>query len=125
MALNTLPFLVFSAKIFAFGGMALGVYLILWAANTFRTHQTAILPHRTPDALITSGPFQWNRNPIYTGMILITLSVGVSQGSLLGAVPAFVLYWALDTYFAGPEEQRLRDTFGEAAEDYIKSIRRW
>lgn len=125
MVLNTLPILIFSAQIFSLGTLCLGVFLILRTAWVFKEQDTPILPHNTPKHLITSGPFQWNRNPIYTGMILITLGVGAAQGSLLGVIPACVLFWVLDRYFAAPEEQLVIDTFGTDGKTFVDNVRRW
>jgi len=91
------------------GGIALGI----WTALTFRKGQTTIHPGHTPSALLTSGPFKFSRNPIYTGMMLITIGI------------ALYLFFILDRKFARPEEATLIETFGQTGKDYVEAVRRW
>lgn len=103
------------------GGIALGI----WTALTFRKGQTSIHPGHTPDALLTSGPFKFSRNPIYTGMMLITIGIALFYGGFLGFLPALGLFFILDRKFARPEEALLIKTFGQDAKDYVAAVRRW
>ncbi len=103
------------------GGIALGI----WTALTFRKGQTTIHPGHTPSALLTSGPFKFSRNPIYTGMMLITIGIALYYGNILAFLPALALFFILDRKFARPEEATLIETFGQTGKDYVEAVRRW
>ncbi|KNG95672.1 hypothetical protein ATO11_01785 [Pseudaestuariivita atlantica] len=125
MVLNAVPILELGSRTFGGLVMLVGVGLALWAGMGFRTRHTPIHPGHTPTALITTGAFSINRNPIYTGMVLITLGIGLSQGSLLGILPAVALWYGLDRHFAAPEEAKLIETFGDEGRAYVEKVRRW
>src|SRR5690625_5076062 len=48
-----------------------GFALIIWSSWWFRRKRTTIRPGEMPTALIVEGPYRINRNPIYTGLVLI------------------------------------------------------
>ncbi len=56
--------------------------------STLRTNilllkkRTAIMPFEVPNSLVASGPFKLSRNPIYLGMAIVLIGVGVVLGSL-------------------------------------------
>ncbi|MEO0343252.1 MAG: methyltransferase [Pseudomonadota bacterium] len=58
----------------------IGIGLVGWSAWLFKEYQTTIIPRQQPDALVMDGPFLISRNPMYLGMVLITLGVGVFMG---------------------------------------------
>jgi protein-S-isoprenylcysteine O-methyltransferase Ste14 len=97
----------------------------IWAARTFRSHNTSILPHRGATALITDGPYAYSRNPIYAGNLLLIVGVGLLVGQawhLLLAPIAAVLFQRLAIE---PEESHLEAKFGEAWQAYAAEVRRW
>ena len=77
-----------------------------------------------PPQLITSGPFQWSRNPIYTGHSLMHLGASFFAGSLwpiLTLVPV-ILYLRRVVL---REEARLGHLFGEKYDRCCQEVRRW
>lgn len=103
----------------------IGVLIVLWSASWFRRKSTPIHPGHTPSDLITEGPFRFSRNPIYLAMVIVTIGVVLWLGSALALVIPVALWVVLDRRFAGPEEARLRTTFGPAADAYIERTGRW
>ncbi len=92
---------------------------VMWRART------NIFPHRGADALITSGPFHWSRNPIYLGNTLVMLGMALFLGApwfaALGlAAAAFVQHLAIRR-----EEAHLAQRFGEAWRNYAARTPRW
>ena len=54
---------------------------------------TTILPYRESSALVTGGIYMVTRNPMYVGMVLVLIGVGLLVGKLLPffLVPVFFL----------------------------------
>jgi protein-S-isoprenylcysteine O-methyltransferase Ste14 len=102
-----------------------GVGLILWAAVWFRRKRTPIEAHQVPSALIVEGPYRINRNPIYTGLVLVVLGWALALGAMSALLPALVLPVVLDRRFVRGEEAALRARFGAEAEAYFGATRRW
>lgn len=107
--------------------LAAGALLMAMGAVAFRRHRTTVDPTRPDDAsaLVTSGVYRVTRNPMYLGMLLVLLAWGVALKSpvALLVVAGFVLY--MNRFQITPEERALRNRFGEAFDDYCRSVRRW
>jgi len=102
-----------------------GLLLILWAARTFNRAGTAIPPYKPASALVTEGPYQRSRNPIYLGMALIYLGVvcGTSSLGVLVLFPLVIL--VMEFGVIRREERYLESRFGEAYRAYKAEVRRW
>lgn len=109
------------------GGLLVGGGLVLigLAAHAMMQARTTVIPHRDPDALVTSGIFRRTRNPIYLGdaLILTGLMLRWEAWPALILLPLFV--WVITDRFIAPEEARLRDHFGAAFDRYAATTRRW
>lgn len=123
---------------------AAGFVLNMWAIGTLETHRTTsglgvntwadrmFKYYRTPDrsiseitTLVTAGPFKYSRHPMYLGMVLTVLGLGLLLGS---AIPVFVIIvfpLILDQRYIAAEDALLDDMFGETFRDYKKRVRRW
>lgn len=102
-----------------------GFGLIGWSAWWFRARRTTIEPHREPTNLIVEGPFRINRNPIYTGMVLVLAGWAFLLGAASALLPAAGFAVLIDRRFVPGEEAALRRRFGPAAERYFAATRRW
>src|SRR4051794_13587446 len=61
-------------------GLGLGV----WAALTFRKLRAQIKPHSdVHGTLVSSGPFQFSRNPMYLGNVMIGVGAALLAGTWL------------------------------------------
>ena len=109
------------------GGLLVGggLVLMLLAFAEFRRHRTTVIPHETPERLITSGVFKRSRNPIYLGdsMILAGLILYWDAVLALPLIPVFV--WVIERRFILPEEARLRRKFLAEFTRYTQQTRRW
>ena len=102
-----------------------GALLMGLAAWEMYRARTTIIPHRQPNALVTSGVFRLSRNPIYLGDMMILLAAIVLWGAIL-AVPLMWLFKrTIEARFIKPEEGRLYAAFGEGFNDWAKVTRRW
>ena len=111
----------YSGSLLLIGGIA----LVLWAAILFQRVGTAIKPFQESSALVAGGPYRVTRNPMYVGMVITLLGVGVLLGSATPflVVPVFAVL--IDLHFIGGEEAALERTFGSAYLDYKSKVRRW
>lgn len=105
----------------------LGVAIALAGVTSFRKASTTVNPLKpeTATCLVTSGIFQYTRNPMYLGMAVVILGWAVllsSWLSLLG-VAAFMLF--IERFQIKPEEAALIECFGEQFTQYKKNVRRW
>jgi protein-S-isoprenylcysteine O-methyltransferase Ste14 len=116
--MRSLPVAVFLAV----AGVALGV----WGERTFHAAGTEVRPDSaTNKEVVTTGPFRFTRNPMYSGLILIALGIAIYVGTLpFFAVP--VLVFLLCNYLFIPfEEAKMRAQHGALYTDYTTHVRRW
>ncbi|HLH12776.1 MAG TPA: isoprenylcysteine carboxylmethyltransferase family protein [Methylovirgula sp.] len=103
-----------------------GVALSVTAAGLFRREGTELNPASPSNQkLVTSGPFAFSRNPMYSGLILCALGIAF----LVGAWPMFlvpVAIFATVNFVHIPfEEAKMRRQFGGAFDTYARKVRRW
>ena len=102
-----------------------GFALMYWGTFTFRRHRTAIIPRRPASRLVTSGPYRFTRNPMYTGFTIAYLG---AAGLLDSAWPLFLLPIVLASlirFVIRREESYLADAFGAEYAAYCARVRRW
>ncbi|NOD92195.1 isoprenylcysteine carboxylmethyltransferase family protein [Ruegeria sp. HKCCD4884] len=102
-----------------------GVLLAVMAVVEFRRHQTTVIPHETPSAMVQSGIYKRSRNPIYLGDVLILAGLILRFDAVLSLVLVPVFVWVLERRFILPEEDRLRRTFRADFARYERKTRRW
>jgi protein-S-isoprenylcysteine O-methyltransferase Ste14 len=115
-----------SARLFA--GVAIAgaaVALVLNARVWFvRTGQHPA-PWRPTPELVVQGIYRYTRNPMYLGLTLFQVGLGVALGNgwiaLLSPLSLLVVHFLA----VRPEEAYLRETFGESYGDYSKRVRRY
>jgi protein-S-isoprenylcysteine O-methyltransferase Ste14 len=89
-----------------------------------RTGQNPI-PWKPSPALILKGPYRFTRNPMYLGVTLFELGLGLTVNNLwisLFAVPALVTVHFIAVL---PEEKYLSEKFGESYKVYLAQVRRY
>lgn len=105
----------------------LGLGVVGAAGLSFLKYRTTLSPTRLAKAsrLITSGMYQFSRNPIYLGLLLILIAYALYQSHLLALLllPAFVAY--ITRFQIMPEERVLRATFAADYDAYAARVRRW
>ena len=105
----------------------LGIAIDIFSVRLFFKNNTTVNPHDPSKSewLVTTGIYRFTRNPMYVGMALLLIAVGIWFGnwSFVPSTALFILY--LTRYQIIPEEQMLRSKFGEAYEKYCEKVRRW
>ncbi len=97
----------------------------LWAMKTLNDGRTTILPNRGSSHLVTKGPFQFSRNPIYLANLILMVGLGLFFGNgwmlLLAPVDALLTH----ILAVKREENHLIAMFGFEYEAYCRRVRRW
>lgn len=112
-------------KLFGLIPLFMGIYLNLSADKALKKNKTTVKPGEESEILITIGVFSISRNPMYLGMVLIHLGIGIFLGSLtpLLIIPIFV--YLVDKNFVEVEERMLEEKFGTYWIDYKNIARKW
>lgn len=126
---TTQPIDVLGSARVPLGGLllVLGWVLIVMARTAFSRAGTTfspIAPDRT-SALVTTGVYRFTRNPMYVGMAMVLLSLGVLLASMYSLLLPVVFVLYIDRYQIAPEERLLASRFGEEYRDYAGRVRRW
>ncbi|SEN07224.1 Protein-S-isoprenylcysteine O-methyltransferase Ste14 [Nitrosomonas marina] len=107
--------------------IAVGLLVILLCAATFIRKKTTLNPIRPESTtiLISSGLYQYSRNPIYLGFVIILAGWGMYLNNIpaLLLIAGFIFY--MDRFQIELEEQLLSQIFGDQFEIYKRSVRRW
>ncbi|MDX6385981.1 MAG: hypothetical protein QOK48_3554 [Blastocatellia bacterium] len=72
--------------------------------------------------LITEGPYNVVRNPIYTGMFGMLLATGLVISHWIGLLIAIVVFAAGTVIRVRSEEKLLREAFGQEFENYASRV---
>jgi protein-S-isoprenylcysteine O-methyltransferase Ste14 len=89
-----------------------------------RTCQSPIPWKPTPE-LILQGPYRLTRNPMYVGVTLFVIGLGVAVNDLwisLFAMPALL---AVHFIAVLPEERYLAEKFGARYQSFLARVRRY
>ena len=85
------PPIPFAVQVIALLAFALGNALGSWAMVRNRYFSTFLRIQKDRDhEVITGGPYQWVRHPGYAGVILASIALPFSLGSLWALIPAFI-----------------------------------
>lgn len=103
-----------------------GVATLAWCAVDFvRKGSGTPLPIDPPKELVVSGFYQYVRNPMYVGALLIQVGNIIWFGSLAQAVYWLFLFIGFNLFIRANEEPYLRKTFGARYEEYCEEVPRW
>jgi len=122
------PWPVFDRSAYRWTGVALiplGVGIIIWGRVTMLGAGTNINPSQPAVALVTSGPFRFSRNPLYTALMLIFIGLTLAFNTWWGfamLIPVFVVMYA---GVIRREERYLERKFGDSYREYCAQVRRY
>jgi protein-S-isoprenylcysteine O-methyltransferase Ste14 len=95
---------------------------MVWARRTLGRNWSANVTFKEGHELITSGPYAYVRHPIYSGLLLLILSVAVYAGSVISFV-IFLLFFLGAFLKAGKEERLMAEHFPDAYPIYLKRVK--
>ncbi len=108
---------------YVFGGplLIIGIVFWLWPAKLFFKAKGTPVPLQPPPKLITTGPYEFSRNPMLTGIFLILFGIGFAAQSISLVfiyTPLFIFLNVLEIKLI--EEPELEKRLGQPYIDYKK-----
>jgi protein-S-isoprenylcysteine O-methyltransferase Ste14 len=106
--------------------IAVGIALSAAAIALFRRGDTEINP--TSDVnrkLVTSGPFKLTRNPMYLGLVIVTLGIAFWVAAWPMFLAPLAMFATANWIHIPFEEAKMRRQFGPAFDNYVHKVRRW
>jgi protein-S-isoprenylcysteine O-methyltransferase Ste14 len=124
------PLSILAAHVFLryLAGSALaagGFVMIAMGTQRFLAAGTNIPPTLPTTALVVDGIYRRTRNPLYLGMTLVYLGLGVAAGSLWAIGLVVLLMWVINVGVVAREERYLERKFGDTYRAYKARVRRW
>lgn len=105
--------------------LTVGTLLAGLSARRFLRAGTGVRPFTEATALVGGGAYGFTRNPMYVGLVGITVGVAVLLGTIAPAIVPVAFFVLLDRRFVRAEEVFLRQRFGDAYDEYCRRVRRW
>ena len=107
------------------GVFIVGVILAVWAKVVMKQSWGMPAQHniKRQSSLITNGPFQYSRNPIYIAIFLFGFGYFISLRSYLVFTMIIPLVYFNSAVYK--EERFLEQYFGKEYRRYKKAVRRW
>jgi protein-S-isoprenylcysteine O-methyltransferase Ste14 len=112
--------------------IGLGVFMALCGIGLLassRLHFTrtgqSVIPWKPTPELIFQGPYTFTRNPMYVGMTLLQIGLGIALNNRW--IAAFAVPALLIVHFIAvlPEEKYLSEKFGDSYRAYLGRVRRY
>jgi len=103
----------------------LALLIIWWSDFTFKKVGTSSNPTQATTDLITDGPHEYSRNPVYLSFLIITFGIALCVGTIWLIILDIVQYFVLERAVILHEEQYLSRKFGERYKRYCEKVRRW
>ena len=111
---------------FAFPLWIIGVATLLWCFWDFLVKGRGTpAPIDPPKELVVSGLYNYVRNPMYVGVLLVIISHFLWFGFWNLLIYAMVVFLSFSAFVIFYEEPTLKRKFGQAYEEYFKRVPRW
>ena len=101
------------------------VSLAAWAFRTMRRAGTHVDPYKPTTRLVSEGPFQFTRNPLYLSLTLIYLGITLLFNALWPLLLLPFVLFVLRRGVIDREERYLERKFGQEYAQYKNRVRRW
>jgi protein-S-isoprenylcysteine O-methyltransferase Ste14 len=115
------------ASVQALACLLFGAWLVLTVSSigNFRRSRTSIVPIRPATTLVIAGPYRFTRNPMYVGLAVLTVALGLFLDSWWLIVLLVPVLFVVRAFVIAPEERYLERRFGADYVAYTRRVRRW
>jgi protein-S-isoprenylcysteine O-methyltransferase Ste14 len=103
----------------------IGLALFAAGIRNFSRAGTPVPTNESTRTLVTTGIHGWTRNPIYLGMFLVYVGIGMAMRSPSILILTLPLAMVIRYGVVAREEAYLERRFGDAYRDYKARVRRW
>ena len=98
----------------------------VWAFILFQREGTEIEPTSpTNRKLVTSGPYRYTRNPMYSGLVLLAFGIAIWVGAWPMIIAPVAVFATANWVHIPFEEAKMRRQFGADYDAYVAQVRRW
>lgn len=101
------------------------VALVSQAFQRMRRAGTNVNPTEPATVLVTEGPFNYTRNPLYLSMTLFYAGVSILVNALWAMLLLPAVLFVINRGVIYREERYLERKFGEQYKQYKERVRRW
>ncbi len=99
--------------------------ILFFAFREMRRAGTNVNPELPATALVTQGPFQFTRNPLYLSLTLVYTGLAALVNTLWAFLLLPVLLFIMQRGVIEREERYLEGKFGDSYTQYKARVRRW
>ena len=117
--------LAFPFTLIGLAPLIAGLFINLQATRTLTKNNPTLSASENPKVLVAGGFFQYSRNPMDLGGIILGFGLAILLGSLVSFVFPTILFLLLHFLFIPNEEKELKTIFGKEYLDYMKRVRKW
>ena len=103
----------------------LALALLAWAIVTMTRAGSNVPTNRPTTTIVESGPYRFTRNPIYLGMVLGLIGLGIAFNSLWLLIALLPFALVIRYGVVAREEAYLERKFGDVYRGYRSRVRRW
>ena len=95
--------------------LILGLACAIPSFKLFARYKTTISPLKPSDAtaLVTEGMYRYSRNPMYLGLLLLTIASTIWFGTWFGIIINILFIFLINFLQIIPEEEALLEIFGD------------
>ena len=114
------------AAAFGLGMMVLlcGIGLRAWSFRTLGQYFTFTVKVSPGQAVVSDGPYRLLRHPSYTGLMLITIGLGLASANWLALAVTTATWLSMILWRIRIEENALIDTLGDSYQTYAAEHKR-
>ena len=104
--------------------LVFGLWFLYRSHADLGTNWSISLELRDGHKLVTNGVYEYIRHPMYTAIFLIAVAQALLLPNWLAGPSCLVAFLLMFTFRLGPEEQMMRDRFGDEYVAYVGRTKR-
>ena len=105
--------------------IAIGLGLPVAARGLFKRTGQSVRPWDPTPELIFEGPYRFTRNPMYVGLTLLEIGLGLALNNAWVSALALPALATVHVIAVLPEERYLSGKFGDSYRHYLARVRRY